>query len=188
MNDSSESMFTYFIRQKLNDGEDISSSYIREAFTHGGNMTRQFCDASREEWKKVHRGLKKSILLDRLKGAKKVDDLVYLVDCAKDLKEQSFANYQTLLDYCEYHSTRASMDGLRVFFAYKDYCDSFDQLSTKFSHDILTRSSNRALVPLLLDMEDEKEAITSSNKDLVDHVQQIVTHYKSEDKSKRLIK
>ena len=101
MNDSSESMFTYFIRQKLNDGEDISSSYIREAFTHGGNMTRQFCDASREEWKKVHRGLKKSILLDRLKGAKKVDDLVYLVDCAKDLKEQSFANYQTLLDYCE---------------------------------------------------------------------------------------
>ena len=80
------------------------------------------------------------------------------------------------------------MDVLRVFFAYKDYCDSFDQLSTKFSHDILTRSSNRALVPLLLDMEDEKEAITSSNKDLVDHVQQIVTHYKSEDKSKRLIK
>lgn len=185
MNDSSESIVTTKIRQKVDEQDEVSSGNLSLFFATNKQKVGDFCLKSQKEWKKTTRGFKRLILLDKLRGYKRVDDLIYCVELATGLKKESFDNYQMLLDYADRCIEKPTQDGILIYNAFKDYCDSFDQVSTRFNYKILTRPTNRSLVPFIFDLEEEKDAITESNKDLVDHVRQVV---QIDNNTKRLVK
>ena len=185
MNDSSESIVTTKIRQKVDDQDEVSSGDLSLYFNNNKQIVEDFCLRSQKEWKKTARGFKKLIFLDKLRGYKRVDDLVYSVECATDLKRESFDNYRMLLEYGDRCLERPSEESILIYSAFKDYCDSFDQVSTRFNCKILTRPTDRSLIPFILDMEDEKTAVVESGKDLIDHVRQVV---QIDNDTKRLVK
>ena len=185
-NDSSESKFTTTIEQKVNDDGDVSLDDVDLYFLECGLQEKERLEKSRKEWKKVKRGLKRSLLLDRLRGAKRIDSLEYSIDFADNLKNESFANYQMLIDYAESSFGNPSIDAVRIYSAYRGYCDAYDNATMDFMRSIFNRQTNRGLVPTILDKEDEIGAIHTSGKDLVDHVTQIVSVHK--DNVKRLVK
>ena len=185
-NDSSESKFTTIVEQKLNDDGDVSLDDADRCFLCGSVEMGKFLEESKKEWKKIKRGLKRSLLLDRLKGAKRIDSLEYSIEVANNLKDQSFNNYQMLIDYAESSFGSPSIDALRIYFAFKGYCDAYDNAAMDFTKSIFNRQTNRGLVPILIDKEDEIGAIQESGRDLVEHVSQIVSVNK--DDAKRLVR
>lgn len=184
--DSSESKFTTVMKQKVNDDSDVSLDDVDTCFLECSLQDKEDLDKSKKEWKKISRGLKRSLLLDRLRGAKRIDSLEYSIDYANNLKKESFDNYQMLIDYAESNFGSPSVDALRIYFAFQDYCKAYDNATMDFMRSIFNRQTNRGLVPTLLDKEDEIGAIHENGRDLVDHVSQIVSVNKND--LKRLVK
>lgn len=186
MKDSNESIFTSYVRQKVKDNEEVSPSEMLSFFQNSSQIVTESVCLEKKEWKKIVNGFRKSVLLDKIKGAKKVESLEYSIDCAKSLRKDSFDQYETLLSYGSYCMMHPTIEGLRIYCAYKDYCDAYDHISMDFNKSILMRPSNRALISTILDMEDHLNGLKEENQDLVSHVSQMVQI--EEQNSKRLVK
>ena len=168
MKDLTESMYTLFVQEKLEKGEELSNEELRKYFDNSYLMINEYLELRRKSYKKDLKDMKRKLIISKLKGEKKIDYLSFSIKSSTELNDKFMSSCKTLLDYGKYS------DSLRIYNAYKEYCSSIGEISDRLSSDILNNHNNRLLLSCVLETEDKINEIEEKNKDLKDHVQQIV--------------
>lgn len=174
MKDLTESMYTLFVQGKLKDGKEISNEELRKYFDNSYLMINEYLELRRKSYKKDLKDMKRKLIMSKLKREKKIDYLSFSIKSSTELNDKFMSSCKTLLDYGKYSYEKPTIDSLRIYNAYKEYCSSIGEISDRLSSDILNNHNNRLLLSCVLETEDKINEIEEKNKDLKDHVQQIV--------------